>query len=276
MTSTVLKWVTTDRTNPWDEIKFFDCHAHTADLSYCCDSEITVQTYAQYLKKSTDCAGSVITNHGFSIYFPSQITWEFEYMLKPQLWDDYREWGNQRFRIHLNQIDSLRDQGLYSGIETDMMIDGRLTCDEKLRDRLDVIVGGVHVVPAAMADPHLHPAEIFTAWWIYTEQLMQAGIDILSHPFRWISKQSGIRLKNDHVREIVSLAKRYGVALEVNTHQNINTDVEMVRLCTQEGVPISIGTDAHHRTEILNFRPHRKILKKARISPEEIKIWQPN
>ncbi len=275
MTSTLLKWITTDRTTPWDEVQFFDCHAHSADLSYCCDDGITIQTYADYLQKSTDCAGSVITNHGFSIYFPSKVTWAFEYMLKPQIWDKHREWGNERFRRHLDQIDRFRDQGIYSGVETEMMIDGRLTFDESLRDRLDIIVGGVHVVPTEMADPNLKPHEVLTAWWTYTEQLMQTGIDILAHPFRWISKQKGIRLHNDDVREMVSLAKRFGVALEINTHQIIKTDVEMVRLCAQEGVPISIGTDAHRRDEILNFGPHRKILEKSGVLPDEIQIWRP-
>ena len=68
----------------------FDCHAHTCDLSYCCDQGITVDTGVQALRSSDDCSDVAITNHGLAIYFPHDMASSWECMERPTVWDGLR------------------------------------------------------------------------------------------------------------------------------------------------------------------------------------------
>lgn len=260
--------------NAWKQVSFIDCHAHSGNLSYCCDENVTIKSYVDAVRTSSDCTGVAITNHGFSIYFPENIAWKWEFMNHPEIWDEHRDWGNQRLQEHLDQIERVREDGIFSGIETEMMADGRLTLDENFRDRLDVIVGGVHILPELFQNPNISKLVIMDAWWQYNERIMAAGIDILAHPFRWILTQD-IKITSQDIQEIVSLAKHHSVTLELNSHKKINFDVEMVKACAKESVPISIGTDTHHQWEISNFDYHRKVFTNAGIAPQEIMLWNP-
>ena len=49
-----------------NELRLIDCHAHTSDLSYCCDPGITPQTYLELLADRPDLEAVAITNHGFA------------------------------------------------------------------------------------------------------------------------------------------------------------------------------------------------------------------
>jgi len=254
---------------------FFDCHAHTCDLSYCCDDGITVDTYVRALRRHPECAGVALTNHGFATYFPPDLAWGWRFMTDPTLWDAHRSWGNERLARHLDQVEAVREQGIHTGMEVELMADGRLTVDDAFRDRLDVIIGSVHVLPEQFQDPVPPPEALLAAWWDHTQRLAAAGIDLLGHPFRWLAGRRGVTLTPALVQDVVALARREGIAVEINSHQVVDCDLDLLRACAAQQVPVAFGTDSHRREEILDFSYHQRLLARAGLSSENLLLWRP-
>jgi len=252
----------------------FDCHAHTSDLSYCCDAEITPQTYLKALAVTPEVEGIAITNHGFATYFPEEIAWGAEYMLKPELFDQYREFGNQRLNHHLLTMEALRGRGLYTGIEVEMMIDGRLTLDDNFRGRLDVIIGSVHFMPEIDVAAQ-SPEEVEIRWWDHVERMATRGINILGHPFRWIHKAGRLPITQDMVERMVALASREFIAIEINAHSRIPGDLELLKACAKAGVTIAFGSDSHSADEIGNLSYQLHLVRQAGLTLDDIRLWRP-
>jgi histidinol phosphatase-like PHP family hydrolase len=253
-------------------MEFDDYHAHT-NLSYCCEDCITPWEYVAAIRTGRQMRRAAITNHGFAIYFPKELAWSWKFMLDPSIFDECRGWGNERFLRHLDEVDSLRGRGLLSGVEVEMMSDGRLTVDPALIDRLDVVVGSVHWLPVSR-HTGADPAEILDVWLAHTCQLLRTGIDVLGHPLRWLSAQI------DHVpREItphvVDLARQAGVAIEINAHYVVDTDAELLVEARKAAVPVTFCTDAHRPDEIGHFGYHRKLLDDLDLTLDDIRFWSP-
>ena len=252
----------------------FDSHAHTSCLSYCCAPDITPESYRQALAARPWLDGIAITNHGFATYFPERLAWSATYMRNPCLFDGFRRFGNRRLEMHLQRVESLREFGVYTGFEVEMMGDGRLTVDDKFRHRLDVLIGSVHFFPE-FDQGALPQEEILPAWWAHTERLMGTGIDILGHPFRWLQRTAKVEVTPEMVPQLVALAKKTGVALELNAHMRIENDIEMVRECVRVGVPLAMGTDSHCEAEIGNLDYPLSAIAAAGFSPDEVPLWRP-
>jgi len=253
---------------------FFDCHAHTADLSYCCDPGITPQTYADALAAHPEVAGFVITNHGFAAYFPAEIAWKAEFMRRPELFTAFRQYGNARLERHLATLAAVGEPRVLPGMEVEMMYDGRLTLDDKFRPRLAAVIGSVHFLPGV--DPKvMSPQQVLDAWWDHTQSLAATGIVILAHPFRWIHKNGGVPVTMEMVQALVELARRNAVALEINAHFSIPGDVDLVRACAQAGVAVAFGTDSHSVSEIGRFEYHQTVLREAGLPPGALTMWAP-
>lgn len=254
--------------------RFFDCHAHTCDLSYCCDPEIMPQTYRAALAERPDLAGIGITNHGFAVYFPAPLAWSAEFIRNPALFDEYRDFGNERLERHLVEVEALRACGIFTGLEVEIMDDGRLTLDPVFRSRLDVLIGSVHFLPGI--DPKVFlPEEITAVWWEHTERLAAAGIDILGHPFRWIFRSGRVPVTTPMITRMVELAQRQNIALEINSHSIITGDLELLYACKEAGVAIAFGTDSHSLTEIGRLDYQIELLATAGVAPEDLRLWLP-
>ncbi len=251
---------------------FDDLHAHT-NLSYCCENAITPHDYVRAIRRNGVLRSVAITNHGFAIYFPEPVAWQWRFMTEPAMFDDQRVWGNERLRRHLDEVDVLRDEGLLTGVEVEMMSDGRLTVDPKLVDRLDVIVGSVHW----LAPTWQHggsPGDVLTEWLTHTRQLIRAGIDVLGHPLRWISGQSP-RIPAEVVCEVVEACREAEVAVEVNAHQIVHADMPMLQEVARTGTPVTFCTDAHEPNEIGEFDYHRRLLERAELTADDLTFWTP-
>lgn len=196
-------------------------------------------------------------------------------MTDPSLWDAHRAWGNERLACHLDRIEGVRHHGVHSGLEVELMSDGRLTVDEGLRNRLDVLVGSVHVLPEQFQDPPPPPAVILAAWWEHTQRLAWAGIDILGHPFRWLAGRHGVTLTPRLVQDVVTLARRTGIAVEINSHQVVDLDLDLLQACAVQGVPVAFGTDSHRRDEILDLGYHVDLLARAGLTGDDVTLWRP-
>ena len=58
---------------------------------------------------------------------------------------------------------------------------------------------------------------------------------------------------------VAELLKQYGVAAEINFHQN-EPRLEFFDLCLKKGVKLSLGSDSHNLYEVGFFLPHFRFL----------------
>ena len=209
-----------------------------------------------------------ITDHSFAIYFPEALAWSWKYMTDSSIFDSYRDRGNTILDNHLRELHFRKFEGFIPGIEVEMMHDGRLTMDNAFRNRLDVIIGSIHFMPVS----GLSSSEILKKWQYHTTELLNKGIDVLGHPFRWIINQN-IDVSESIVRTIVGEAINAGVALELNSHYEIKTDSLMLREAIRQGAVIAFSTDAHNQVEVGNFSYHDSLLEKNQILLSDLKIF---
>lgn len=252
----------------------YDCHAHTADLSYCCEHDVAFATYVTALADHPELAGIAITNHGFATYFPSDLAWSAAYMSNPEIFDDFRDYGNRRLTAHLDELADYRDCGLFPGLEVEMMNDGRLTVDDRFRPRLAVILGSVHFMPWLGATCST-PEALVEGWWHHTEELATAGIDVLAHPFRWLYKTLRVPISNAMIDRMVSLAAVNHIALEINAHSHIPGDREMLQACARRKVAVAFGSDSHAAGEAAHLDYQMNLLKQAELTLDDLVLWTP-
>lgn len=256
-------------------MRLFDSHAHTSDLSYCCAPGITPATYADHLAAHPELAGIAITNHGFAIYsFTREEAFGAAYMRDPKLFHVMREFGNQRLEKHLQQVEQMRERGLCTGLEVELLPDGKLTFDPIFRSRLDVLIGSIHFLPEAESVGQ-HPVSILNHWWAHTDALLQTGIDILGHPFRWLHRTMGLPITDDLLGHVVEKARLANVAIELNAHMIVPSDMEMLKRCVKAGVPISLGSDSHALDEVGCLEYQCNLIRASGIPMEKIPFWLP-
>ena len=250
-----------------------DYHAHTT-LSYCADSNMTVDQYYQKLKTSTDVDKITLSDHGMAIYFPPKTAWKWEFVSDSSIFDKHKDWGNERLEKYINIITDKKSKnaGIIPGIEVEMMHDNRLTLDPDYSKYFDIIIGSVHYLPINKENGY-SLEEINSFWKNHVLQLLNTGIHILGHPFRWLYKESTV--SKDMIAEIIDEAVKNDVAIELNSHYHIPTDETMLKIALAKNAKIAFGTDSHRVDEIGNFSYHFNILKKAGIQLNDLNIYNP-
>lgn len=231
---------------------------------------MTLERHAETAAFNPGLDGIVITDHSMAVYFPENIAWDWGFITNPSLFDDFRDSGNDILAAHLDEIEMFRGRGLIPGIETEMMKDGRLTFDPVFRPRLAVIIGSVHFLPVPDGSGH---DEILNIWRGNTLGLLESGIDVLGHPFRWLAGR--VNVGRATIDEIVGAARANGVAMELNAHYHIGTDSVMIRRCVELGVPVAIGSDCHTPAEIGDFSYHRRLLASCGLTFDDLNLFRP-
>ncbi|MBS5533181.1 hypothetical protein KH017_20530, partial [bacterium] len=64
---------------------------------------------------------------------------------------------------------------------------------------------------------------------------------------------------------VAELLRRYGVAAEVNFHQN-DPEPEFFEICLKKGVKIALGSDSHNLYEVGFFLPHFRFLAELGVA----------
>lgn len=250
----------------------FDCHAHT-NRSYCAETELYLSVYAEKIKNTEDIDGIAITDHSMAIYFPVEVAWSWVFMDDSSIFDKYRDWGNKRLEKHFAEISKYRNVGIIPGLEVEMMNDGRLTFDDAFRKRIEILIGSVHTLSNSVGTGS-NPEKVIEEWRQHNFRLLNTGIDILGHPFRWLQGQME-DIPRALIRELVSEAKKAKVALELNSHCIVPADEIMLVEALNLGAMIAFGTDSHRIDEVGDFSYHRHILKKAGIDFKQMKCFIP-
>jgi histidinol phosphatase-like PHP family hydrolase len=236
-------------------------------LSYCAEQGLTPQFYVEKLKSLSEPGAVCITNHGMALYFPGEIAWKWEFITDSAVFDKWLDSGNKKLSEHIREVRGIACPKLFVGIEVEMMNDGRLTFDPCFRDDLDIIIGSVHFLPVSA------PCEDTRRRWLeHTLKLINSGIDILGHPFRWIRAQMPVR--EEDVRTVVLEAQLAGVALELNSHYLIDTDISMLRLAAELSAKIAIASDSHKKEDFGDYSYHKKVIKQSGVNFKNLALYK--
>ena len=153
-----------------------------------------------------------------------------------------------RLARQCDEIDALNEQltgiTLLKGIEVDILEDGSLDLPDKVLARLDLVVGAVH-------------SKFDLSRARQTERILRA----MAHPcFTMLAHPTGRLMEKrepydvDMLR-IIRQAKKRGCFLELNAHpERLDLLDTYCQMAKEEGVLISINSDAHSSLDFANLR----------------------
>jgi histidinol-phosphatase (PHP family) len=179
-----------------------------------------------------------------------------------------RERGTDDLDDYLGAVEEAKGRGLpiklglevdyFPGLEDDL---------EQLLDPYpwDYLLGSVHFVDGVAVDQRpglVHELEVEDAWRRYFEWLCAAArsglFDVLSHPD--LVKIFGLRPSNEQIRDLhvqaADAIEEAGVCVEVSAaglHKHVGElypDRELLALCHERGVPITLASDAHEAAHV--------------------------
>jgi histidinol phosphatase-like PHP family hydrolase len=253
-------------------VEVLDAHAHT-NLSYCAAEDLTLAVYRNALDEPGGLLGrQAITNHGFQAYFPYDLAWSWEFLDKPKLFDRHRSRGDDALLAFREEMEALRDDRFFFGVEVELMGDGRLTVSDSVRQKADLIVGSLHVLPSAYNRGPSADA-VFASFADYTRDLLAAGVDVIAHPLRWLVGAAGV-VPREIVTELVALAAASGAAVELNLRGCGVSHVALIREAVSAGVPLALATDAHAVAEVGRLEEHMTFIRGAGYDPAGITLYE--
>ncbi|MEM3401693.1 MAG: PHP domain-containing protein [Candidatus Hadarchaeales archaeon] len=142
-------------------------------------------------------------------------------------------------RVLQDQTDTKFLIGMEANIASD---DGNLDIDDNIIRKLDFLIVGIHTLKTRrldeMAKEYLARA---------TNCILTHKPDILTHPFFYHSDLFPY-LPSEEVRNFVKLLAERKVAIEINIKYKA-PNIELLQMCLEEGVLLSIGSDAHRVAE---------------------------
>ncbi len=143
------------------------------------------------------------------------------------------------FKKQAKEIDKLNKElsgiTVLKGVEANIKKDGSVDVPNKILKELDIVLGAVHSNFKMPKDK-------------MTERIMKAmeneHVDIIAHPTgRVIGKRNGYEVELDRIFE---KAKQTDTILEIDCYANrLDLNADNVTRAIQQGVKLSIGTDAH-------------------------------
>ncbi len=146
------------------------------------------------------------------------------------------------------EIDRLNEEGLgialLKGIEVDILDDGGLDLPDDVLGRLDLVVGAVH---SKFDLPRAKQAERIL------RAMDRPHFTILAHPSgRLLPTRESYHVE---MPRLIRHAKDRGCFLELNAHpERLDLIDASCRMAKDEGVPVSINSDAHSVMDLSNLR----------------------
>lgn len=133
---------------------------------------------------------------------------------------------------------------LLSGVEVDILPDGRLYLPDEILKKLDIVIAAVHF-NFRMSEKKM------------TQRIIKAiknpWVKIIAHPTgRIIGKREGYSLD---MEEIFSACQKYHTYLELNAFWNrLDLNDIHCRMAKEKGIKIVINTDSHNKMEMDNMK----------------------
>ena len=130
---------------------------------------------------------------------------------------------------------SKRGFTLLTGIEADILADGSLDCDDDLLERLDIVVGSVHI-------RHKEDEKAMTARVI--KAIENPRLKILAHPTgRLLGKREAFPID---MEAVIDAAVRTGTVLEINASPDrMDLNDLYARRAKEKGARLTVNADAH-------------------------------
>ncbi len=134
----------------------------------------------------------------------------------------------------------IRGIKILTGIEVDILPDGKLYLPDKILEKLDIVVAGVH-------SSFCQSEEVITKRII--KAIKNPHVDIIAHPTgRIINKREPYEL---NLTELFQAARQTNTILEINAFWNrLDLNAANSRLAKNKGVKIAISSDAHDAMEL--------------------------
>lgn len=246
-----------------------DWHAHT-QFAYCGRGIDFDSAAALSLRLGVEMQG--FSEHGFALYFPSNAL-KFYWQSDPDFVD--RIWATPlrgRMEVYRQLVASARARygnAVRFGLEVDLFGGGRLCLAPQDEGAFDYLIGAVHEIEGV--DPKTaSDAELECAWMRDVERLLSYPIRILAHPFRyfpWYHRKIPTHL----YRPVARMLAARRITAEINHHQN-PFELAFFEVCLEEGVQISLGSDAHITRNIADLHPHLRTLADLGMRPEDPRV----
>lgn len=152
----------------------------------------------------------------------------------------------KRLREQAKEIAEVQSQfpnlKIFRGIECDIMRDGTMDLDDEILSELDIVVGSVH--SAFNLDEKTQTDRIIKA-------LANPYVTFIGHP---TGRVLGVRAPYEvDIPALIEAAAQYGKALEINASERLDLKDEHAFLAREQGVLLSIDTDAHSQRMLSNL-----------------------
>ncbi|KYG32233.1 hypothetical protein AZF04_05555 [Alkalihalobacillus trypoxylicola] len=128
------------------------------------------------------------------------------------------------------------DIEIFTGIEMDILPNGSLDFEDEVLAEIDFVIASIHSSFQQSQETIMKRLE---------NAIMNPHVDLIAHPTgRVLGRREGYQVD---VEKLISLAKEYDTALELNANpKRLDLSAAWVKRANEEGVTISINTDAHH------------------------------
>lgn len=173
----------------------------------------------------------------------------------------------------LSQIDEIREcekkyrTRLLAGIEVDIKADGSLDYNDEILSQFDFVIAAIH----SHMNQSAQEMEIRLQ-----KALSNPYVNILAHPTGRLLGRPGVlfserRPYEIELQRIIELCKEYHVALEVNCFpERLDLNAENAKMAVEQGVKLSLGTDAHSLAHLHNIEYGIRMLRMAGIDPNMV------
>lgn len=239
-----------------------DWHAHT-QFAYCGRGIDLFDAASLSLALGTTTQG--FSEHAFALYFPGdalKFYWQSDPAFVERCWASEGRGRMVAYRALIAEARKTFGPRVRFGLEVDLFGGGRFCLAPEDLAGWDMLIGAIHEVEGISAGSTQAEAEV--AWMRDVERLLAAPIKILAHPFRywpWGKRP----VPRELYRPVARALAQAGIAAEINHHKN-PFEVAFFRLCLEEGVKLSLGSDAHITRDIADLQPHLATLDELGLS----------
>ncbi|MDK2784982.1 MAG: polymerase [Bacillota bacterium] len=149
---------------------------------------------------------------------------------------------------------------LFSGIEVDILADGRLDLPDDVLARRDIVLASVH--SGFKQDRETMTRRILTA-------LANPAVDILAHPSgRLLGRRDPYAVD---LEQVLDAAQRYGKILEINASpERLDLGAEWARRAKEAGIKLAINTDAHDARRLADMDWGVCVARRAGLTREDV------
>lgn len=242
-----------------------DLHAHS-NYSRCAP-EVSVQDLA--LTSTKWGMPFVLTDHSTHLLMGKENAWFFHQeemrgnTLKSFLAQE-EERAVQRIDEYLKEIRAYQTSLMRIGVELDVTDEGMVLFPGGMIKEMAFFIGHLSFLRSAVDKKT--EKEVIEEWKLKTEALMEAGVDLLAHPFRILARY---KIDFDLAKLIdwlLQKAVQYETALEINSHHPFpEYDLLMVKEAVAAKAKLGLSTDTHRKEEMFEFSYHTNILDKCNI-----------